>query len=74
MNGKIVRASLSLHILADQDLWDPTNKAAPIQTNNIDTPVTFVRRQGSSDTVKVFQTLLSFTNTVGATLPPNPYV
>lgn len=73
-NGKIIRASLSLHILADQDLWNPTDAAAPIKTSNIDVPVTFVRRQGSSDTVKVFQALLSYTDTAGASLPPNPYV
>jgi hypothetical protein len=74
INGKIIRASLRLHVLADQDLWNTTNAAALIKTTNISTPVTYMRRQGSSDTVKVMQTLISFTNTVGAAIPANPYV
>ncbi|WP_124892431.1 hypothetical protein [Burkholderia sp. Bp9090] len=74
IGGKIVRASLGLHVLADQDLWNTKNASSPIRTSDLSVPLTFVRRQGTSDTVKVFQALLNFTKSSSVLIPPNPYV
>ncbi|WP_133295708.1 hypothetical protein [Burkholderia reimsis] len=74
LGGRIVRASLGLHVLADQELWNIKNASTPIRTSNISVPLTFVRRQGKSDTVKVFQALLNFTKSASELIPPNPYV
>jgi len=74
MSGQIVRASLSLHVLADQDLWNDGDSSSPSETTDLAVPVTFVRLQGASDTVKVMQALINFTNTSTGTIPPNPYV
>ena len=72
LNGKIVRASLSLHVLDQYDLWN-TGSMPPVQTTSISVPVSFVRRQGSSNAAKIAQTLIAFTNSAQATVPPNPY-
>ncbi len=74
--GDIVRASLRLHVLALQNLWDTSDQSTPIKTTDVSLPITFVRRQGSSNTVKVIQALINFTNNVGSSsiIPPNPYV
>jgi hypothetical protein len=74
INGEIVRAALALHVLADQDLWNTTDPSAPSKTTNVSVPLTFVRNQGSSDTVKVMKALINFTNSAGSAIPPNPYV
>ena len=73
LGGKVVRASLQLHVLADQDLWN-TTAAQPIRTADVSVPLTFIRRQGKSDAVKVFQALLAFTKSASAVIPANPYV
>lgn len=73
LGGKVVRASLQLHVLADQDLWN-TSAAQPIRTADVSVPLTFIRRQGKSDAVKVFQALLAFTKSASAVIPANPYV
>lgn len=74
LSGTIVRASLGLHVLADEDLWNTKDPSAQVKTTNFSVPLTFVRRQGSSDTIKVFQALLNFTESATAAVPPNPYV
>lgn len=76
LGGNIVRASLQLHVLAQQDLWNTSDASAPIKTTDVSLPVTFVRRQGSSSTVKVIQALINFTNNAGSSsiIPPNPFV
>lgn len=72
INSDIVRTALSLHILDQMDLWS-TSPGNVTKTTSFGVPVNFVRRKGSSDTVKVMQALISFTNTAAAGIPANPY-
>lgn len=72
LDGKIIRAELSLHVLDQGDLWNDRPEVNT-KTKSLSVPVNFVRRQGSSDTVKVMQALISFTNSTSASVPPNPY-
>jgi hypothetical protein len=74
LNGKVVRASLALHVLSARDLWNMTNAGSPIDTTDLSVPVSFVRRQGKSDAAKIIQGLISFSQTATARVPPNPYV
>lgn len=69
LNGNIVRASLSLHVLNSADLWDTSTAAAATKATSFSTPLTFVRDTGSSDYVKVFQALISFTSNAGSAVP-----
>ena len=74
MGGKIIRTSLYLHVLAKQDLWNSDDTSNPIKTTDLSVPLTFARIQGSSNTAKVMQALIAFTNSAVKTIPPNPYV
>ena len=71
--GPLIRASLRLHVLSEQPLWNTTG-GAEVRTTSLRVPLSFLRRQGSSDAAKLMQTLIAFTETATATIPPNPYV
>jgi hypothetical protein len=72
IDAKVIRAALSLHVLDQVDLWDSAPSSVT-RTTSVNLPVNFVRRQGTSDSVKVIQALINFTNTSTAGVPPNPY-
>jgi hypothetical protein len=72
LNGKVIRAYLSLHVLDQNNLWDVTSDPQT-KTTSFNAPLTYIRRQGASDTVKIMQALISFTSSASSVVPANPY-
>ena len=71
--SKIERVTLRMEVLSQYDLWNDTNASAPVETTNLDFPVSFVRTQGKSAAVQVMNALISFTQSSNSLIPPNPY-
>lgn len=69
LNDKVIRVSLSLHVLDQNNLWDESSSGLT-KTKSVSLPVSFVRRHGTSDTVKVMQALINFTNQNSSSMVP----